>query len=124
MGDESTGPVLPPGTTGISWNGVIYVRAPDGGLTDMDGKPVERPEGFPSDEELAKRFKAGPAPLPSSPGSSGSISSGGEAADDFDTMSKDDLVEQAQARGLTVTRSGGGGPPTKDDYVRALKASR
>lgn len=74
----------------------------DGGLYIVDGKFVDA-EGKPT-----KR-----------------VASDGDAdqADEFEGMSKDELVAAAEKRDLTVTRADGkDGVPTKDDYLAALRA--
>lgn len=45
----------------------------------------------------------------------------GLTTEQLDAMSKDELVAEAERRGLTVTRGDGGdGEPTKQDYYDAL----
>jgi hypothetical protein len=45
----------------------------------------------------------------------------GAAQADLESLSKDELKELAAAKGVTVTRAGGGGEPTKAEYVAQLK---
>ena len=48
---------------------------------------------------------------------------GGRERTELAELSKDELVEIAEARGLEVTRGDGkDGDPLKDDYLRALEA--
>lgn len=45
----------------------------------------------------------------------------GDIEIDYEELSKPELVQLAEKRGLTVTRADGDGPPLKDDYVAALR---
>ena len=44
--------LLPPGTTGFLHGGQVYVPDDDGKVTDINGKEVELPADFPSDDQL------------------------------------------------------------------------
>jgi hypothetical protein len=134
--------LLPPGSTAFSWNGELY--APGGEGQDPDrfynlaGAEVDLPDDFPSAEELQRSRDRASRGLSSYPGalpiqqhiSKGSSGSGtstegaGGGEEDFDGMTKDDLVERARAAGLTVKSSGSTGEPLKEDYVRALKKTQ
>lgn len=128
MGRKLTTEHLPPGATAFSFKGELYVPTGDGSVTNIDGIPVELPDDFPSDEELAANLKRTARSQPTTVAPAGTSGSGkaqaasGDGAEDYESMTKDDLAQLASDRGVEVKRAGGeDGDPLKGDYVKALK---
>lgn len=109
---------LPPGATGYVHGGVIYVVGEGGKPTDVNGNAVELPDDFPSDVDLAANAKR--AQGPGSKMAALTKDASGREAEDFESMTKDELQSLAEERGLDVTRKGGG-DPLKADLVSALE---
>lgn len=142
--------LLPQGATAFSHKGELYVfgsadprmkQDPDK-FYNTAGEEVALPDDFPSDAELKQNLQRTQARVvaqqqPTSPGESGSGKSQENAEreqqrqsprgqstvdEDFDSMTKDDLVERTRSQNLDVKRSDGeDGEPLKEDYVKALK---
>lgn len=73
-------------------------------FVDAEGKPVKDSE---AKRAIAARESGGSA----------------EAVDEFEDMSREDLIAAAEKRGLTVTRADGkDGAPLVSDYQAALRA--
>lgn len=137
-------PLLPMGSTGVSWGGEVYHLGATDPASGQDaskfyntaGDAVELPDDFPSLEEFEQRrerLKRGFSGIPGSApiqqtiskGSSGSATSlreeDSQTDDDFESMTKDDLAERANAANLDVKATGESDEPLKADYVKALR---
>jgi hypothetical protein len=138
-------PLLPMGSTGVSWGGEVYHLGGTDPSSGQDasrfynaaGDEVQLPDDFPPIEEFEQRrerLKRGFSGIPGSApiqqtiskGSSGSAtplreedSQGGD--DDFESMTKDDLAERANTLNLDVQATGESSEPLKADYVKALR---
>lgn len=106
---------------GHTWEGKDHAK-----IYNPEGVEVELPDDFPSEAELEKVEKravrpGGLAPLNQSISKEPKKD---EDETDYESMTKDELAELADKRGLEVERKDGDGEPLKADYVKALKKAK
>lgn len=116
-----------PGPTGRLYLGKFYEwgkELPPEAAEHQTGRsrarPVERPEDRPGASGSGVAAHDHPKETGRAGRAAGAKVSDGFTVEELDGKTKDELIDLADAAGLTVTRSSGEGEPLKSDYVQAL----